>query len=87
MEFDDPGVVVTAVKQADDGDGVIVRFHEAFGGWRRVRVRVAGATGAQRVDLLERSVLDGQVDVADGAVSLDLDPFEMVTLRLEMGNG
>lgn len=83
VEPDAPGVVVTAVKAADDGDGTVVRLHEAFGGRRRVGLRVDGATSAERVDLLE-DPLDGAepVEVVDGVVQLDLRAFELVTLRV-----
>ena len=82
VEPDRPGVVVAAVKAADDGDGMIVRLHEAFGGARRVGLRVDGAMSAERVDLLEEPMPGPPVDVADGTVALDLRAFELVTLRL-----
>jgi alpha-mannosidase len=77
-----PGVVVAAVKAADDGDGMVVRLHEAFGGRRRIGLRVDGATSAERVDLLEEPLDTDPVEVADGAVELDLGAFELVTLRI-----
>ncbi|MCP3938422.1 MAG: hypothetical protein GY708_23995 [Actinomycetia bacterium] len=74
----DPGVVVSAVKTADDGQGTIVRMHEASGGRRQVSLRVEGATSVQRTDLLE--VPDGSdpVTVVDCEVIVDLAPFEIV---------
>ena len=82
VAVDDPGFVVVAVKRADDGSGdVVVRGYEAYGGHRKVRLRVAlPFTSATRTDLLERPrhalVVDGD------AVRLDLRPFELVTIRL-----
>ena len=78
----EPGVVVAAVKAADDGDGRIVRLHEAFGGRRVARLRSPGITRADRVDLLERPTEGAAVPVVDGAFELALRPFELVTLRL-----
>ena len=82
LESDDPGVVVTALKAADDGDGSIVRLHEAFGGWRRLRLRAPGATLAERMDLLEQPMNAEPLPVVDGEIELELRPFELVTLRL-----
>jgi alpha-mannosidase len=85
VEPDGRGVSISAIKAADDGDGTIVRLHEAFGGARRVALRVPGATSVERVDLLEEPLggaRGGAVAVADGVVQLDLRAFELVTLRL-----
>jgi len=82
VEPDAPGVVITAVKSADDGDGTIIRLHEAFGGSRRIGLRVAGATRAERADLLEDPTTDSALLVRDGMIELDLGPFELVTLRI-----
>ncbi len=82
LEADDPGVVISALKAADDGDGTIVRLHEAFGGRRRVRLRSPGATRADRVDLLEEPTEAGSPPVSDGVIDLELRPFELVTLRI-----
>jgi alpha-mannosidase len=83
VTVDDPNAVVTAVKRADDGTGVVVRLYEAGGAHRTVKVRATlpGATraGARRVDLLERR-LDGETEMADDAVVLALHPFEIATV-------
>jgi len=82
VEPDSEGVVITAVKAADDGDGTIIRLHEAFGGRRRVGLRVPGATEAERTDLLEDPIAATPPPVCDGVIGLDLGPFELVTLRV-----
>ncbi len=86
VEVDRPGVVVSAVKLADDGSGdVVVRLYEALGARSRVRLSTGFAlTGATACDLLERPLTDGTpglVPEAD-ALTLDLRPFQLVTLRL-----
>ena len=82
VSVDDPGFVVVAVKRADDGsDDVVVRGHEAYGGSRRVRLRVAVPfSRASRADLLERP--RHEVRVEGGEIPLSLRPFELITLRL-----
>jgi alpha-mannosidase len=88
VTLDAPGVVVEAVKLAEDGsDDVIVRLYEALG--RRTTAQIAAGFDAGSVsetDLLERpapaSAVAG-VDVEDGRprAHLRLRPFEIVTLR------
>jgi alpha-mannosidase len=85
-----PGVVVEAVKLADDGSGdVVVRLYEALG--RRARAAVTAgfaATGVVEVDLLERPVqAAGAVSGAEDPARADLDlrPFQLVTLRFARG--
>ncbi|HEU5081757.1 MAG TPA: glycoside hydrolase family 38 C-terminal domain-containing protein [Acidimicrobiales bacterium] len=80
---DHPGVVITAVKAADDGSGdLVVRLHEAFGGRARTVLRTATApSSVVACDLLERPISDPE-RVDGGAVALELRPFEVRTLRL-----
>lgn len=85
VSIDQPGVVVEAIKLAQDGSGdVVVRLYEALG--QRAHARLdAGfeVTGVTETDLLEREVDAAAVSsVSGGAVELDLRPFQLVTLRL-----
>lgn len=77
-----PGVEIDAVKLADDGSGdLIVRLHEACG--NRTRLSVATphrVVAAWRCTLLED--VESDEEVGDGAVTLTLHPFRIVTLRL-----
>jgi alpha-mannosidase len=81
------GVVVEAVKLAEDRSGdVVVRLYEALGGRARARVRTAFAVAAvTETDLLERPVQTPRALVApdggDGPV-VQLRPFQIATLRL-----
>ncbi|SDK00366.1 alpha-mannosidase [Nonomuraea maritima] len=81
VSVDDDAVVVTAVKLADDESGdVVVRFHESRGGRARATLTPDFPfTEVVTTDLLERPT--GEANGADGAVSLTLRPFELVTLR------
>ncbi|MEW1836087.1 glycoside hydrolase family 38 C-terminal domain-containing protein [Microbacterium sp. NPDC079995] len=85
LELDDPGVVVEAVKLADDGSGdVIVRLYEALGSTRTARLVPGFATSSVvQTDLLERTIASTALqDTAGDGVRLDLSPFQLVTLRL-----
>ncbi|MCP3754676.1 glycoside hydrolase family 38 C-terminal domain-containing protein [Streptomyces sp. TBY4] len=81
VSVSDDGVVVTAVKLADDGSGdVVVRFHEARGARARATLSAGfAAASVTPVDLLERPV--GPAEPVDAAIPVELRPFELRTLR------
>ena len=83
VRVDHPGVVVTAVKAADDGSGdVVVRLHEAFGGRARTTLTSSAHVGAVVVcDLLERPT-GAEQGVSGSGVDVELRPFEVRKLRL-----
>jgi alpha-mannosidase len=77
----EPGAVIAAVKPADDGDGVVVRVYEAFGGRRRTTLHTSlDVTEVTPVDLRERPT--GEPQPYAGGLDLDLAPFEVRTLHL-----
>ncbi|MFF4244872.1 alpha-mannosidase [Streptomyces sp. NPDC001822] len=84
-EVDHGGVVIEAVKLADDRSGdVIVRLYESLGG-RTATVLKAGfpCTTAMLTDLLERPLADGpSLSAAADGIPLVLRPFQIVTVRL-----
>ncbi len=81
---DDPGLVVEAVKLAEDGSGdVVVRLYEAHGRRTSGRLVANFATAAPVcTDLLEDTVATpAGVRVGDAKVELELRPFQLLTLR------
>jgi alpha-mannosidase len=79
------GVVVEAVKLADDRSGeVVVRVYEPLGGRARARIRISfPVASAEVADLLERPLGgDGPLLDGDGGIVLEVRPFQVVTLRL-----
>ena len=77
-----PGVVVEAVKLAEDGSGdLVVRLYESLGGRARATVTAAAEIGSvEATDLLERPLPEGAA--SDGpSIDLELRPFQLVTLR------
>jgi alpha-mannosidase len=87
VDVDHPGVVITAVKAADDGSSdLVVRLHEAFGGRARTTLRTGAAfASCTACDLLERPV--GEPEPAGDGIALELRPFEVRTLRLSARRG
>lgn len=80
---DRPGVIVEAIKKAEEGNAVIVRFYEAY----RTRGPVTLTTTlpfkeAFLVDLLERPLK--KIPYADGKLHLEVSPFEIVTVKLTL---
>jgi alpha-mannosidase len=88
VRVDGDAVTVEAVKLADDrGGDVVVRLYECLGGRARTRLRTGFPVARARVvDLLERPLDAGTVPLGpDGAVPVDLRPFQVLTLRLTPG--
>ncbi|AZP21538.1 alpha-mannosidase [Streptomyces aquilus] len=85
VSVDGDGITVEAVKLADDGSGdVVVRLYESRGGRAQGLLRTGfPLTGAEVTDLLERPL--ETANVTDGAVSVALRPFQILTLRLRRG--
>ena len=82
VSLDNAAVVVEAVKAADDRSGdVVVRCYESLGGRATTTVKANFAVRhASLTDLLERPLVD--LVVGGDVVSLQLRPFQVVTLRL-----
>ena len=84
LRVEGTGVVVEAVKLAEDRSGdVVVRLYESRG--RRANATVVpdfATTGVDTVDLLERHRDEPGCDPGpDGSVRLTLRPFQVLTLR------
>ena len=85
VRFSDPAIVVESVKLAEDRSGdLVVRAYEAHGS--RVAASVSTSfdwTTVTSTDLLERTIDGAETPLAvtDGGVSLELRPFQLVTLR------
>jgi alpha-mannosidase len=93
VSVDGDGLTVEAVKLADDSSGdVVVRLYESLGGRAAGTLRTGfPLAGVQVTDLLERPLAQQPDQVrrtADGgdAVRVALRPFQIVTLRLSVGD-
>jgi alpha-mannosidase len=79
-------VALGSLKMAEDGRAVVLRLYEPRGARGGCVVRFAhGVERVERTNLLEEA--EGPVEVSDGTVRLELRPFEVVTLRVELQRG
>ena len=71
-----------SLKMAEEGEGVILRLYEPHGARGECTLRFARRVErVERVDLLEEA--EGPVEVYQDTVRLTVQPFEVVTLRVE----
>ncbi|MHA6794715.1 alpha-mannosidase [Pseudonocardia bannensis] len=88
VRVDDPGIVVEAVKLAEDRSGdVVLRLYEPYGGRAAGRVEFASAVArVTETDLLEREVpATGLVASDRTGFEVSLRPFQVLTVRLRPG--
>jgi alpha-mannosidase len=79
-------VALGSLKMSEDGRAVVLRMYEPRGARGGCALRFArGVERVERTNLLEES--EGEVEIRDGAVRLELRPFEVVTLRVELQKG
>jgi alpha-mannosidase len=74
-------ILVSTIKQAEDGHGTVIRFYETEG--RYTKARIIGfkpISHAYLTDMLEYNINDLPVD-ADGSIEISVKPYEIITLR------
>lgn len=81
VSVDAPNVVIETLKQAEDGNGIIVRLYENH----RYRGKATISTGfdlaeAYHCNLLEEN--ETGLEITDNSVTLSLRPYQIATLRL-----
>lgn len=75
-------VVLTAVKNAEDNDGVVLRFYEWAGKEGDVAIQLPpGARSASETDLMERAT--GALAVQNGSTTIHTKPYEIKTLKVQ----
>jgi alpha-mannosidase len=75
-------IIITALKQAEDGDGLFVRFYEAEG--RYTKAILKGYKPFSKVfltNMLEYNDKELQV-TADGSVEISIKPWEIVNIKI-----
>ncbi|NWF64804.1 MAG: hypothetical protein HXY38_10915, partial [Chloroflexi bacterium] len=77
-----PNVIIETVKQAEDGDGIIVRLYESQRKRGQVRVRMRSAVeSAWQTNLLEEN--ESALSVENDSIILHLKPYQIVTMRVK----
>ena len=83
FSVDQPGIVIDTVKKAEESRELVVRLYEAHGTRSRgVLSSSLPVKSAARCNLLEKE--DKRIAWQNGAVKLDLGPFEIMTLKLRL---
>ena len=87
VTFDGVKLALGSLKLAEDGRGVILRLYEPHGARGSCALRfVSRVENAARVNLLEEPE-GSPVEIEGDMVRLEVRPFEVITLRLELENG
>ena len=81
VSVDSPNAVITAVKQAESGEGLIVRFYDSYDCKSLVTLSAPeGYTKACLCDLMENEI--GTLPVSDGKIKIPVRNFEIITVKL-----
>ncbi len=78
-------VVIETVKQAEDGNGIVVRLYENQRNRGKITLKAGfNIAEAYHCNLLEEN--EQTLPVEDNQVRLDITPYQIITLRLVPGN-
>jgi alpha-mannosidase len=81
VSIEPANVVLTALKKAEDGDALILRFYEWAGKESDIKIHVPhGAAPIQETNLMEQP--SGQLPVQEGVLSVHTKPYEIKTVRI-----
>ena len=75
------GVMIETVKRAEDGDGIVLRMYEAYKERKKVTISLPFTKEAYLCDLEEREL--ERLDCNDGALTFEIKPFEIVTMKVK----
>ncbi len=83
VSVNNPNVVLTAVKKAEDADALVFRFYDWAGKSGDVRIGMPpGATSATITNLMEQPS-GSALSVSGDRVTVPVHPFEIVTIRAD----
>ena len=82
VSVSEPNVIIETVKQAEDGNGIIIRLYESQRKRGQVQVRFGIAVeSAWETNLLEEN--ESELSVVNDSILLSLRPYQIVTLRVK----
>ncbi len=82
ISVDNPNVVISAVKKAEDADALIVRMYEWAGQPSTVTLHLPpGATAAHETNLMEKPEGDS-ISVSNNTVQHPIKPYEILTMQI-----
>jgi alpha-mannosidase len=80
LQVQPDNVIVTALKKAEDGNALVVRFYEWAGKDGEVTIQLPpGAESAEEADLMEKPIAN--LSIHNGGVILHSKPYEIKTIR------
>ena len=86
VSVDNPNVVLTAVKKAEDADALIFRMYEWAGEPTQVKLHVPpGATTATETNLMEKPE-GATLTVAGDTITVPIKPYEILTIQATYPN-
>jgi alpha-mannosidase len=81
VEVQPDNVIVSAMKKAEDEDGLVVRFYEWAGKQGDVRFELpAGAQSASETDMMEKPI--GEIPLQNGRITVSTKPYEIRTIKV-----
>ncbi len=84
--LDDPGVVLTAVKKAEDDNGLIFRFYDWAGKGGSIRLKLPeAASSAEQTNLMEKPEGALQLQANGSEVVVPTKPYEIKTVKVIFG--
>ncbi|HEY0704487.1 MAG TPA: glycoside hydrolase family 38 C-terminal domain-containing protein [Candidatus Acidoferrales bacterium] len=84
VAVDQENVVLTAVKKAEDGDALLLRFYEWAGKTSDVHFTLPpGANSARLTNLMEQPEGTPLTVSPDGKITVPVHPFEIVSVRVD----
>ena len=77
------GAIAESIKQAEDGNGYILRVYEPYGTHAPMQILLNGIYTVTPCNLMEKAVGDS---VSSSIINADIKPFEILSFRLKSEN-